>query len=295
MVIQPKPYNQAHFTVDFECFTHDLCRSVGATQSPKLRKKQLFESFFNFEKLFSDTAQKNTKITFFCTGVSAELYPEVIRLIASHGHEIACHGNYHDDINSMNCDEVFTSLRAAKYRLSDIANQDVIGFRAPRFSLNKLDFERLDVISKVFEYDSSLHFSTRTEFDLWKEKCSVDLIEFPVPNQRDELLGINVKLGGSFLKLFPHCVVKRAAQRSLDNDLTPIFYFHPYDLYFGYDLLASLKELRGASLPFYWYVRQWQWAGCFNWSQRNKLVSLFGAFENIGPLCGSMPGSLASL
>jgi len=65
MVIQPKPYNQAHFTVDFECFTHDLCRSVGATQSPKLRKKQLFESFFNFEKLFSDTAQKNTKITFF--------------------------------------------------------------------------------------------------------------------------------------------------------------------------------------------------------------------------------------
>ena len=95
---------------------------------------------------------------------------------------------------------------------------------------------------------------------------------------------MNVKLGGSYLKLFPSFFVKHAANKSIDNGLIPIFYFHPYDLYFGYKLLASWKELRGAKARAYWYFRQIQWAGIFNWSQQRKLEDLFHTFSNQGTL-----------
>ena len=284
MVTKNEKINSAYFTVDFECFTHDLCRSLGTASKPKLRTDHLISSINNLQKIVSSTAQRSTKLTFFCTGISADLYPNVLQEIVAQGHEIACHGHFHDDIDKMDVDELYASLRLAQDKLSQVANQDVIGFRAPRFSVDKHDFERLDVISQVFKYDSSLHFENKSEFDTWKAQSPVDLVEFPVPQQRIISSKFKVKPGGSYLKLFPSSFVKHAANRSVDNGLTPIFYFHPYDLYFGYGLLASWQELQGAKSPIYWYLRQIQWAGIFNWSQRSKLQNLFLSFNNLGVL-----------
>ncbi len=284
MVIQSKESNSAYFTVDFECFTHDLCRSLGADRRPKLRTSQLIKSINNLENIISSTAHDSTNLTFFCTAISADLYPDVLKEIAARGHEIACHGNFHDDIDKMGADELYHSLKLAKDKISQTVNQDVIGFRAPRFSINKNDFERLDVISQLFKYDSSLHFENQLEFDNWKQKCNLDIIEFPVPQQRMISSKFKVKLGGSYLKLFPSSFVKKAASISIENGLTPIFYFHPYDLYFGYGLLASWKELQGANFRTFWYLRQIQWAGILNWSQQRKLQDIFLSFNNIGPL-----------
>lgn len=276
--------NSAYFTVDFECFTHDLCRSLGVENKPNLRTDQLISSIYNLQQIISSTTHQSTKMTFFCTGILADLYPEVLREIATLGHEIACHGNFHDDVNRMNPDVLYSELKLAQDKLSQVSNKDVLGFRAPRFSIDKFDFERLDVISKLFKYDSSLHFVDQTEYNDWKSKCPFDLIELPVPQQSVLISKFKVKLGGSYLKLFPSYFVQRAATRSIENGLTPVFYFHPYDLYFGYRLLASWNELRGAKSRSYWYLRQIQWAGLFNWSQENKLERLFRSFNNLGTL-----------
>lgn len=284
MVIGDKNSKSAYFTVDFECFTHDLCRSIGADRRPGLRTDQLLSSLYNLQNILSSTSHHSTKITFFCTGISADLYPDVLKEIAALGHEIACHGNFHDDVNKIEPHILHAELKLAQDKLSKVTNKEVIGFRAPRFSIDKLDYERLDVISKVFKYDSSLHFLNEAEFKKWKRQCPVDLIELPVPQQNLLTSKFKVKLGGSYLKLFPSYFVKNAANKSIQNGLTPIFYFHPYDLFFGYSLLASWSELKGTKLRPYWYLRQIQWAGLFNWNQEKKLNNLFHSFNNLGTL-----------
>lgn len=274
----------AYFTVDFECFTHDFCRSVGSETRPSLRKDQLISSINTLNSILSSTGHQRTNITFFCTGVIADLYPDVLKEIAALGHEIACHGNFHDDVNKMDPDVLYAELKLAQDKISQITSKQVIGFRAPKFAIDKLDFERLDVISQLFKYDSSLHFSDETEFKNWKSQCPVNITELPVPQQNLLTSKFKVKLGGTYLKLYPSYFVQHAASKSIQKGLTPIFYFHPYDLFFGYSLLASWSELKGAKSRLYWYLRQIQWAGLFNWSQEKKLKKLFRSFNNLGTL-----------
>ena len=85
-----------HYTVDLEDFTFDLCRSLDSTVLPRLRTDSLFESYHNILNLLSLFQENTLNITFFCTGVMADRYPDLIKLIVSDGHEIACHGNFHD-------------------------------------------------------------------------------------------------------------------------------------------------------------------------------------------------------
>ena len=285
MVNNNNVYKSAvHYTVDLEDFTYDLCRSLGSSFLPKLRTDSLFKSYHNITDLLLLFQNNDLKITFFCTGVMADRYPELIKLIASDGHEIGCHGNYHDDIFSMTTKEVRQSLYEARDKLSNISEKEIKGFRAPKFSIDKNDFIRLQTISEVFKYDSSLHFSSRQDYENWKNICPVDIAEFPVPYQSFMSSKFMVKTGGSYLKLFPVSIVKTAIHKSIESNITPIVYFHPYDLYWKYDMLASWAELTGASSKLYWYIRQTQWAGAFNWAQKSKLISIFSEFKNLGRL-----------
>ena len=274
----------AFYTVDLEDFTFDLCRDLCSSVIPKLRTESLFESYYNIIKLLSLHKQNKPNITFFCTGVMADRYPELIKLIANDGHEIACHGNFHDDIFSMTKKEVIQSLNTAKDKLSSVSHREVKGFRAPKFSINKNDHARLQAISEVFDYDSSLHFRSKEDYQEWRNNCAVEIKEIPVPHQPFLSSKLMVKTGGSYLKLFPVSFVETAIKKSIKNNITPIIYFHPYDIYYGYKLLASWAELKGASSKLYWYVRQTQWAGAFNWAQKNKLTTIFSQFRNLGRL-----------
>jgi len=273
-----------YFTVDLEDFSYDLCRSLGSSRIPSLRNRSLHKSYLNIIELLTSNDQYGSKITFFCTGVMADRYPELIRLIAKHGHEVACHGNFHDDINGMTPKEVLKSLQKAKEKLSDVSQTEVKGFRAPRFSVDKYDFERLEAISRVFKYDSSLHFSSDTEFTAWKNECPINLVEFPVPIQKIISSNFMVKTGGSYLKLFPAYIVRKAIWKSIESGVTPIVYLHPYDIFYGFDMLARWSELEGVPLRWYWYLRQIQWGGAFNWSQKQKLHSIFSEFKSLGRL-----------
>jgi hypothetical protein len=273
-----------YYTVDLEDFTYDLCKNIGSLKIPQLRTDSLFESYRNITKLLSMFKNTSSKITFFCTAVFAERYPDLVKLIVSDGHELACHGNFHDSISAMSKKEIIKSLNEAKDKLSNISNVEIKGFRAPMFSVDKMDYNRLEAISEVFRYDSSLHFVSKQDYQNWRKKCKVNINEFSVPHQPIVSSKFMVKTGGSYLKLFPASLVKSAIYKSIHNNITPIIYFHPYDLYHGYKMLASWYELKGSSNKFYWYLRQTQWAGAFNWLQEKKLISIFKEFNSLGRL-----------
>lgn len=78
--------------------------------------------------------------TFFVLGELAQIRPNIVRMIANRGQEVASHGVTHDykrafDVLPM--EEQIRELRESKDLLEQIAGQEVISFRAPALRVNQ--------------------------------------------------------------------------------------------------------------------------------------------------------------
>ena len=101
--------------------------------------------------------QTSLRATFFILGWLAERYPHLIRKIKEEGHEIACHGYAHKLIYTQSKEEFREDIRKAKAILEDITGDEVIGYRAPSYSItNKSQWAFEVLIEEGFKYDSSI-------------------------------------------------------------------------------------------------------------------------------------------
>ncbi|MFP4026062.1 MAG: polysaccharide deacetylase family protein [Thiohalospira sp.] len=108
----------------------------------------------------------NIRSTFFFTGYIAQKFPEIVKMILPYGHEVGCHGMFHDpnlafDVLSLH--EQKKHLTQAKDILEDISGQKIISFRAPALRVNK--FTPAALIENGFLMDSSVA-SQRMDFFL---------------------------------------------------------------------------------------------------------------------------------
>lgn len=84
-------------------------------------------------ELLSLLADGDVVATVFCTGDVARRYPELIRLIVSAGHELACHGDTHRAFDRMSDAEAADELARSTDALREFA--PVTAFRAPYLRL----------------------------------------------------------------------------------------------------------------------------------------------------------------
>lgn len=104
------------------------------------------------------------RATFFVLGWLAERYPDLIRRIKKEGHEVACHGYAHQLIYTQSRDEFRQDIKRAKAILEDITGDEVIGYRAPSYSITEKSKWAFEVLVKEgFKYDSSI-FPIRHDF-----------------------------------------------------------------------------------------------------------------------------------
>lgn len=106
----------------------------------------------------------SVRATFFCLGWIAERYPHLIKAIQAQGHEIACHGYAHQLIYRQSKGVFKEDIHKTKIILEDITGQEVVGYRAPSYSItnySKWAFEVL--VEEGFKYDSSI-FPIRHDF-----------------------------------------------------------------------------------------------------------------------------------
>jgi polysaccharide deacetylase family protein (PEP-CTERM system associated) len=95
--------------------------------------------------------------TFFILGWLAERYPHLIRKIKEEGHEIACHGYAHKLIYTQSKEEFRNDIRKAKAILEDITGSEVLGYRAPSYSITQKSKWALEILMEEgFKYDSSI-------------------------------------------------------------------------------------------------------------------------------------------
>jgi polysaccharide deacetylase family protein (PEP-CTERM system associated) len=194
----------------------------------------------SLERLLELTSDHSAKGTFFVLGEIAERHPGCVRRIAAEGHEIACHGNGHDDVWRLSPEEFRADIRRAKARIEDAVGDSVLGYRAPNFSIGPDQTWAYEILlQEGFRYDSSMYpilhdrygqvTAPRFPYEIWRSG-STSLVEFPIGTAR--LFGVNLPIGGGgYFRLLPVTVVSRGIRRVNDREQQPVmFYMHPWEL-----------------------------------------------------------------
>ena len=204
-------------------------------------------------------------------GWVAERYPSLVEQIASAGHEIASHGQFHDPVYELTPDAFADELDRSVAALKAAGVASVRGFRAPQWSINDRSMWALEVLSrKGFRFDSSLtplRIIGNPDYP-WvphtRSTAAGDLLEFPPLVERR--FGQTFPLGGGWgLRMTaPGRVLATIEARNRQGDPVALF-VHPWEIdpdpprvrlpvakrfvhYFRLDGFASRLEavLRGA-------------------------------------------------
>lgn len=98
--------------------------------------------------------RQNIRTTFFVPGIVAEKYPEEVKQIAAHGHELAYHGYMHDArIGIPEAEEEANMMKAEKI-LETISGRKVQGHRAPLDALQTYSVKLMQ--KRGYLYSSTL-------------------------------------------------------------------------------------------------------------------------------------------
>ena len=218
------------------------------------------------------------KATFFCLGWIAERYPHIIKEIHSHGHEIACHSYDHQLIYRMEKEDFREDVRKSKKILENIIGDEVIGYRAPTYSVTRKSLWALQVLAEEgYRYDSSIFpihhdrygipdaprfpffidlnhgkdiqfIPGNNYFPAALDRKPLDglfLIEFPISTA--SFFKFNFPLGGGgYFRLLPYWFIKRGLEGINRTGKQPfVFYLHPWEIDAGQPRLASKKSPGG--------------------------------------------------
>jgi peptidoglycan-N-acetylglucosamine deacetylase len=202
------------------------------------------------ESLLESFARGGHRATFFVLGWVGAKHPGLIRSIARAGHEIAFHGMEHRRCFEMTEEQFRADLRAGRDLLEPLAEQRLLGFRAPEWSIRSLSNPFLRVLAEEgFRYDSSVTpvpVIGRAGNDPYPSAVAFPggarLLEFPPLSGRAYFT--TVLIGGSWaFRSVPFRVIRKNADRFRAEGAPPIFTFHPWELDRGAPPLTGLPAL----------------------------------------------------
>ncbi|WP_240616777.1 XrtA system polysaccharide deacetylase [Sphingorhabdus sp. YGSMI21] len=178
------------------------------------------------------------KATFFILGWVAERYPALMRRIADAGHEIANHGYDHARVFTLSPEQFRTDLDRSRKIIEDTSGQQVIGYRAPSFSIDqRTPWAHKILAEEGYAYSSSVAPIRHDHYGwagsprfAWKPVEQSDFIELPVTTVK---LGNRTFAagGGGFFRLLPYALYERSIRKmQRDDGHGAIFYFHPWEI-----------------------------------------------------------------
>jgi hypothetical protein len=281
-MLYKNPLNKKIFlTIDFEDLYFDYKRSLKITRNIDFKEEALWESYKSIsEKL--ESIKKDLKITFFCTGLLAKKFPDLIKKISRDGHEIACHYFYHDYANKDEINNFEKNINLALDSLSACALNNINGFRAPYFSLSPKDNFHFKILSKYFLYDSSLNIYEENDFRSLDIVTDNNLIFFPVINY-SFMRYFRLRLGGTYFKFINKKIIDLIYNFNLSKNLLPIIYLHPYEFDYSKSFLVPYFELKKTTHNLQNYLRQYLWCS-FNKNILDNLNEISNKYEFGGKL-----------
>jgi polysaccharide deacetylase family protein (PEP-CTERM system associated) len=203
-------------TVDVEDYHNVLAQDwLGADASPTHAVVD------NTNRMLELFARFDAHATFFVLGEVAKAYPQLIRDIVKAGHELGVHGYRHRQIFKLTPGEFREQIALAKSILEDAGGVEVVGHRAPAFSITPDTRWALDVLADVgFRFDSSIFPIAGRRYgwpgfrpDIHEITLQSGRTIIEVPMSTVSILGRALPAcGGGYLRHFPLCNV--SAQQS---------------------------------------------------------------------------------
>lgn len=193
----------------------------------------------NTDRLLEIFEGAGVTATFFVLGWVAERFPELVARIGDGGHEIASHGYAHRLVYDLTRSAFRDDVRRSKDLLESASGKQVVGYRAPSYSVTPRSLWALDVlIEEGFGYDSSIYpihhdrygipLSPRAPYVL--ERDAGVLIEAPGSAVRVGPLNLPIG-GGGYFRLLPYGWTRWGIDRVNRSENRPaIFYLHPWEI-----------------------------------------------------------------
>ena len=292
-------------SIDVEEWYHSPIMT-GSTFSQYLSVREFFEHWnekYDYlsgpTKVTLDILNKlGLKATFFIVGDLIDSHPGLVESIASHGHEIACHGLHHEMIVDKNGkprwskDKFRNGIKEAKSKLEIASGENVIGFRAPSAYIGGW---MLDILEELgFKYDSSVSINSLYNKMEKKPREVTTTPYFPAINSLDKGRDNDRKIleipwpyynvsgfklptaGGPFLRFFGARYILAGLNQCLINGDT-VFYFHPQDI-----SSEKLPIAHSRKRPFYFFGKGRR--------ARNALELILGKFKgkNVFTTCNNI-------
>ncbi|HEX5759981.1 MAG TPA: XrtA system polysaccharide deacetylase [Thermoanaerobaculia bacterium] len=194
----------------------------------------------NTRRLLELCAAHQVRGTFFVLGWVAERWPALVRDVQAAGHELGAHGQDHRRVTTLTPEEFRQDVRRAKRTIEDVSGTEVIGYRAPSYSIVRETLWAVDVLAEEgFRYDSSIFPIRHDRYgipDFPRFPLAVrgldgtTLHEFPMSTVR--LAGFNLPfVGGGYLRHLPFAFVRWGMRRVNEVEKRPaIVYVHPWEV-----------------------------------------------------------------
>lgn len=178
------------------------------------------------------------KSTFFVLADTIDRNTDIIREINRRGHEIACHGYDHELLYNKELNDFKEEVTKAKMQLENCVGQEIKGYRASCFSMER---DKLEILKSIgYKYDSSYikfeHHPLYRNLDLSGYDKKDDLVfvqddnyEYEVPTLKILKYSIPIS-GGGYLRLFPYWFLRILIKKYAKEKDNFLIYLHPFEL-----------------------------------------------------------------
>jgi polysaccharide deacetylase family protein (PEP-CTERM system associated) len=194
----------------------------------------------NTQRLLELFAARGVRATFFVLGWVAERCPKLVRQIAEHGHEVACHGFSHQLVYRQSPEVFRQETIRAKACIEDHTQRPVVGYRAASYSITQRSIWALDILADLgFSYDSSIFPVRHDRYGIpgsprWPYRMTMSdaasIVEFPPSTL--SIFGYRLPVaGGGYFRLYPYRFSRAALSHINRFENRPfIFYLHPWEI-----------------------------------------------------------------
>lgn len=233
----------AVFTMDVETFADTECISSAGIHVDA----DLMDGFDEYIKILD---RYDIKSTLFTVGDLAPRIADRLRPYIKGGHKLALHSYSHIAPMQVTLEQFKEKNRQAKEQMKELFDTDVVGFRAPCFSMDK---DRLDILQELgFQYDSS-----HLDYEPARHTVKLDLQNFRKLRQgifrnddfyefglsKEKVFGKPFPIsGGGYVRLSQWGFVKTLIRHYIKQNDYYVFYLHPFEL--TKQQVPFLKELK---------------------------------------------------
>lgn len=192
----------------------------------------------NTRKISDLLLEHSTRATFFVLGWVAERHPDLVKDLAQQGHEIASHGYGHELVSTQTPAQFREDVRRSKQILEDLIGRQVVGYRAPSFSISSRTEWAISVlIEEGYRYDSSIYNRFRSaqvskaiDTETYQLETKAGTIWEVSPSTMNAC-GLQLPVaGGGYFRLFPYAASRMFLKNLERQGSQLVMYLHPWEL-----------------------------------------------------------------